>query len=204
MGNRGHIKTKINISSSAIIILLFSIFPFGVILFAYDKPTVVTGFIFLFVVLLCMAVYIQEKNFSSVYSWEKIEATIVSKKVIKYMCFSMYRKWNTAKNIYKIDIKYRYKYNGKIFTSNKYAMSYQGDGDCNCLYTLSEAKRRMQELTKDKTITIYVNPLNPDESVIIRDKSDNYGIPYFILFLYIASLFYLLFKIYVQDIRVGA
>ncbi len=202
MDNKSHIKTKINISSSAIIILLISIFPFGVILFAYDKPMVVTGFVLLFVVFVFMAIYIQEKKFSSVYSWEKIEATIVSKKVIKYMCFSMYRKWNTAKNIYKIDIKYRYKYNGEIFTSNKYAMSYHGDGDCNFLYTLHEAKRRMQDLTKDKTITIYVNPLNPDESVIIRGKSDNYGIPYFILLLYIASLFYLLFKVYVNRVEI--
>ena len=190
------IKTETYMSFNIIGLLFLSSIPIVAILFFYKQPIIGIFFVSVFILFIFYTIYKQDKRFASVYKWERIEAKVKSKKIVKYTCLTMYRKWNTAKSSYKIDIKYQYEYNGVIVTSNQYAMPYKGDADCNFLYTLDEAEKTMDAITKDKKVTVYVNLSNPEESIIMQGKSKQYGISYPILFMYMVGLFYLLFKVY--------
>ena len=171
--------------------------PFVIIPMTYKYKIVGILFSLLFIMYIIYAIYKENKRFVDVYRWIGRQARIKQIKIVKYACMSMFRKWNTKNNTYKIDIEYEYQVNDKAFTSSRYAFSYKGDGDCNFLYTLDEATKIVQQMKKDKTITVYVNPKNPEESVVVKGKSDYYGIPYFILGIYVISLVYFSYRIYV-------
>jgi hypothetical protein len=198
MNPAANIKTETDIPLSTIIALFVSIVPIISMFLFYKQIAVVVSSVFLFVLFVFIVIYKQEKRFVSTYYWKPVEAKIKSKKVVRYICMSIYRKWNTSKTSYKIVIKYQYEYNGKIYTSTKYAMSYKYDGDCNFLYTLEEARKIMCDITQNGKITVYVNPSDPHESIIVQGKSDKYGAPWSILIIYVISICFMLYKMYLS------
>jgi hypothetical protein len=194
--NNSSIKTEVHMSYNIFSLLFLTSAPIITILFFHKQPIIGIFFVFVFILFIFYTIRRQDKKFVSTYSWVKADAVVKSKKIVKYGCMSMYRKLNTTNSSYKIEITYQYQFDGEIFTSNQYAMAYRGDTDCNFLYTLNEANKIMHAITKDKIITIYINPLNPKESIVMQGKSNRYGISYSILVTYLIFLIYFVYKIY--------
>lgn len=189
-------------SKNIFFLILMASAPMLGVMFLRDQPSMSMLFLFL---LICWSFYVgydyykQNKKFGSTYKWERIEAKVTKKRVFHLNCMSINFRMSPYRiktHGYRVDITYKYEINGKEYKSNQYSWAYNGDADCNYLYTLEEAKKIMHRLTKDKKIKIYINPHNPQESVIVRGKSLWYAFPHGLLSVYIIVLFYLIYRVY--------
>ena len=183
-------------------LMLIAMIPIIVLMIYSSQPLIGISFsIFYMIVIFLIANKIDKNNnsFESTYDWKEVHAKVIKKNVIKLTCFTLFLKmdkYKMATNSYKIDITYKYDIDGEVYTSNQYALSYKGDADCNYLYPLDEAKKLLYKLTKDNHINVYVNPENPEESVIMRGRSKSYGFPYSALYIISVVIAFFAYEIY--------
>lgn len=88
------------------------------------------------------------------YRWKEASATILSSSV---------QEDKGKEDPFFVAVTYRYTWEGKSYTSDKYAPSRSSYGDYN------KALERAEMLPADTTITCYVNPKDPAEAVLRRD-----------------------------------
>ncbi len=95
------------------------------------------------------------KSYVIVKNWDKTEATVLSKKVAKH-------ENSSTKGQYGVKVEYAYVFNNQKYTNNKVYLVELSGGQVNQYQ--SNAQEVVDKL-QDK-ITIYVNPKQPDQSVI--------------------------------------
>ena len=190
------------IGKSIFYFYLMILLPILTMTFFHDKPMISSLFLLFFI---CVGVYVlynyhkQDEKFKSSYSWERVDAEVITKKISLLLFESLHshiHRFKQKTDSFKINITYKYIYKEKEYISNKYALSYTDDNvDCNYLYTINEANKTMYNITKDKKVKIYVNPDNPEESVIKRGKSSLYSFSYGLIIVYIVVLSTLIYLV---------
>ena len=118
----------------------------------------IAGGIFLFFVLF----YRPLSNVYKSASWESVPAVVTASKLAERIGFN-----RSSKPSYTIKIEYRYEYNGKNCTGDRYDFfrsrnRYYSFGELDMLNIVNNHPA-------GKKITCLVNPENPDESVISRE-----------------------------------
>ncbi len=103
-------------------------------------------------------------------SWNRIQATIISKKI------ELHKKVSSRNSPYAIRVEYRYNFNNKEYINNKVYLAELLGGQAN--YMESSAKRVLENI-KD-TAEIYVDPTDPQRSVLF---CTGVGMYFFILFI---------------------
>ena len=201
MQNR-NMHTEYHIGRSTFYLILLMLIPMLTMIIFHDYPYISTSCLLLFI---CLSIYIiynyqkQDKKFASTYQWEVVNAQVINKKIIKFNCITLHShipKYEKDPHMFKIRITYKYTYGNQKYTSKKYALSYSDDTkNCNYNYTISEANKTMYRITKDKKVKIYVNPENPEESVIERGKSSLYSFSYGLVIVYIVVLSTLMYLV---------
>jgi hypothetical protein len=175
----------------------YSIFVITLLLFfvAFDKPLLAPLVAIVILMFYMYSYYRQEKRFDDTYEWDEVIAKVIRKNRVLANCFSVASTTHKYKKCYKVNIAYKYRYEDKEYQSDKYALSYKGDRDCNYLYdTVDQANKMMYRYTKDSKVKVYVNPENPNESVIMRGKSKLYGFRYDLMLTY--SMLYVIQFVY--------
>jgi hypothetical protein len=175
-----------NISSwwNTLRLIVFFVLPPMLVFFLYPNKLLALIIPVSIVLLFIVLTLLENKRFEKTYEWKEVDAKIQGKKLRRYYCNSSYRTFGPPwsrfrKENYKLDTEYSYIIDGKEYISNQYALAYYGDNDCNYLYSLSDALELMHTFDqKDKIIKVYVNPDNPEESVIKRGRSKWYKIPF--------------------------
>ena len=126
---------------------------------------ILTAIVFLAagIILFFMILYLPLSNFYKSASWESVPAEVTASKLaVKY---DSGRRNNKVS--YSIKIEYRYEFNGKICTGDRYDFFRSR----NRYYTFGGLQ--MQQIVNHhpagKKITCLVNPENPSESVISRE-----------------------------------
>jgi len=118
------------------------------------------------------------------YSWKPHKAKVWSTKIQKHSCS---KRWG-----YYPKIKYFYYINKKRYVSDNFFPI-----KCEGFYTKEKAKTLLKRLVKNSELTVYINPNNPTESVIIRGEDGEFesNLMYLVYFLIIPYnvLFYYLF-----------
>jgi hypothetical protein len=122
--------------------------------------------------------YQKKKKISETFLWKKVKAKVLKKKIIKYICILRPKLYP-----YRLDIKYIYTINGEEYISSQYAMGNYGDTRCNYFYELSQAQEMMRSLIKNKETDILVNPLNPEESIIVAGVDSAFSPSYIFVFM---------------------
>ncbi len=89
-------------------------------------------------------------------AWQKVNATIISKKV------ELHKKISTRNSPYGIFVEYRYNYNGSEYKNDKVYLVELIKGQTN--HTQAAATRVIDKMENE--LSIFVNPKDPQESVI--------------------------------------
>jgi hypothetical protein len=89
-------------------------------------------------------------------AWIKIEANILSKEV------KLHEKYSTSRSPYAVNVEYLYIYNNIEFKNNKVYLAEMLGGQVN--HMQQTANKKLAEI-KEK-MSIYVNPKNPQQSVL--------------------------------------
>ena len=194
--------TEYYIGKSAWYTILLMLTPMLTMIIFHNHPYISALFLLFFI---CLSIYIiynykrQDTKFNATYQWDTLNAQVTGKKIIKLNCMNLHShvpRYEKDPHMFRIKITYKYEYNNQKYTSNRYALSYSDDTeDCNYLYTISEANKIMHKITKDKKINIYVNPDNPEESIIERGKSSLYSFSYGLVIVYIVVLSTLIYLV---------
>ncbi len=100
------------------------------------------------------------KLYLKVKKWTKTEADLVSKKI------EIHKKYSTSKSPYAVRIEYKYTYNFQEFFNNKVYLIELINGQVNHIETQAQ---KVIDKVNDK-IEIYVNPKNPQQSVIFCNR----------------------------------
>ncbi len=98
----------------------------------------------------CIQLYFKVKN------WTKVKASIISKKT------ELHQKYSTGRSPYAVKVDYTYIFLNNTYTNNKVYLIELIGGQVN--HTEASAKKVINTL--EDTIVIYVNPKNPQHSVI--------------------------------------
>ena len=99
------------------------------------------------------------KIYFKVKKWERVNATVVSKKA------EPHKKNSTGRSRYGVLVDYKYNYNNVDYVNNKVYLIELLGGQAN--HMESSAKKIVDKI--EHTISIYVNQQNPQESVIFCD-----------------------------------
>jgi hypothetical protein len=94
--------------------------------------------------------------FLKVQKWDRVEANILSKEIF------LRPKYSTRRTPYGIKIEYEFHFNGRKYTGNKMTLPELLGGQVN--YMQKDAEKRVHKI--EPTPKVYVNPNNPDESVL--------------------------------------
>ncbi|MDP1799974.1 MAG: DUF3592 domain-containing protein [Bacteroidota bacterium] len=89
-------------------------------------------------------------------AWDKVNATVISKKV------ELHKKVSTRNSPYAVRVEYRYAYNGTEYTNDKVYLVELIGGQTN--HMESAANKKINEIKE--TETIFVNSKDPQESVM--------------------------------------
>lgn len=121
--------------------------------------------------------------------WKHYEATIDSIQLMHLHCVSLVM----SEQFYP-KITYTYKVDERTVTSDKYALF-----TCNHLSSEEKTLTQIKVLKKQKTIHIFVNPKNVNESVVQQGASEKFtyllygqifiGIMLVVMYLYLITLF---------------
>ena len=98
------------------------------------------------------------KSYITVKNWDKIEATVLSKKVLK-------QEKSSTRGSYGVKVDYSYVFNNQKYTNNKVYLVELSGAQVNQYQSNAE---KVVDKFQDK-ITIYVNPNQPEQSVIFCD-----------------------------------
>lgn len=128
--------------------------------------------------------YLENKRIKHTYTWDKINAKVLSKKIIMRICI-FYRR----PMLYQVQIKYKYNFDKHEIISNTFALE-----KCSYFYELNDAKKLINKLVHDNNISIYINPKNQEESIIMQGSSFSYQDKYLALIISMISM--ILFAIY--------
>ncbi len=117
--------------------------------------------------------------------WHKTTATIIASGVSRTTHFIKTNNHLHTYNQYVVTTKYRYAFNGKQYVGDQYRIG-EGNHVSGFYGSRADAERwlRNSEYTRGKTITIFLDPNDPSESVI----SNQIGWPVFVPFM-LAGLF---------------
>jgi hypothetical protein len=113
------------------------------------------------------------KTYAKVKSWTKTEATVLSKSV------SMHEKYSTRNTPFAVKVEYQYVFNNTPYTNNTVSLAELLGGQVNYM---EKSANKIIDGIKDKT-PIFVNPQNPQQSVIFCDGLGLYIIVIFIGFI---------------------
>lgn len=102
-------------------------------------------------------------------AWEKVNATVVSKKVV------LHKKISTKNSPYWIFVEYKYNYKGKEYTNSKVYLVELIGGQTN--HMESAANKKINEIKESETI--FVNPKDPQESVMFCNGIVMYVVIFF-------------------------
>ena len=132
----------------------------------------ISGFYFLFIQPLRQSRVAKE--------WKPVSATIVSSEI-------EFDHGRSKTQRYHLKVSYRYILNERIYTSNRFSF-------VQPTYSRQQAEIKLKNFPIGQSIPIYINPINPAQSVIFREVglSAYYGGIVSILFILLGL--YLLFK----------
>lgn len=94
--------------------------------------------------------------FFKVQKWDRVEAKILSKEIF------LRPKYSTSRTPYGIKVMYEFNFNGRKYTGDKMTLPELLGGHVN--YMQKDAEKRILKI--ESTPQLYVNPNNPDESVL--------------------------------------
>ena len=178
---------------------LFFVLAFVVLFILREQKNIAAIFLFVFFIFILLFVFFKSRRFEDTENWDKIKATILNKRILKMNCWTMFRRATLKQNTYALKIKYQYHYHGKEYASDRYALSYNDDADCNYMYSLEEAREILKSLETNGEIDIFVNPADPSESVIKQGRSEKYGLPFGQLSVLFLTYFVYLFLVLSQS-----
>ena len=84
--------------------------------------------------------------------------------------------------LYRVDVSYRYEWQGKSYTSRRYALYDQGTRS----YDAKAAA--VQRLVPGSTVTCYVNPAQPGEAILNRAHTNNFTVWKIVIGVFIVGL----------------
>jgi hypothetical protein len=186
-------EVKQCISSELIWLYLFSVLSIIFIIFLYENKKWMIGWTLIYVICIVFYFIYKEKQFST-QKWIKVEAKVKSAKVIKCICFSIFMQRQDSNEVYRPNVEYIVKYNGKIIESTEYAVSYD-DVDCNFNMSEQEALLLVKNMRREKFIVAYINP-ETYKCILTLEKSKGYGIPYTGLSIAGLMFLFLVYKAY--------
>jgi len=102
-------------------------------------------------------------------AWDKLKATVISKKI------ELHKKVSTKNSPYGVKVEYKYQHNSIEYTNNKVYLVELIGGQTN--FMESSAKKAINEI--GDTALIYVNPKDPKESVMFCNGIGMYVIIFF-------------------------
>ena len=108
---------------------------------------------------LCVYLYLMRpaSRVMAAKSWTPTPCRVVSSKV------TVVRRSDSVRDLYKVDITYRYSFGGREYTSNQYdLMGDAGSGG------VKGKERTVARYPPGRAATCYVNPANPREAVLDR------------------------------------
>lgn len=172
---------NVSIGLSGFIVVLISL-----IMAAYSEKLLSYGWIIfhLYILFLFSIYYKRNKKIKENYSWQPYQAKVLSTKIQKHSCS---QRWG-----YYPKIKYHYVIDGKRYVSDNFFPI-----KCEGFYPKEKAEQLLKKLVKNFEVTVYVNPDNHSDSVVIRGKDGEFesNLMYLVYFLIIPYnvLFYYLF-----------
>lgn len=101
--------------------------------------------------------------------WEKVNATIISKKV------ELHTKVSTKNSPYAVRVEYKYNYNGTEYKNDKVYLVELIGGQTN--HMESAANKKINEIKESETI--FVNPKDPQESIMFCNGIVMYVVVFF-------------------------
>ncbi len=182
------------VSKELLYVSLYSFLIISSIVFMGSAKSLIFFVISFYFISIIIYIRHKSKKYKNLDRWIEIDAELISAKVIKCICFSIFRVRQNENEVYKPEILYKYKNNEKERISSQYAISLD-DVDCNFSYTQQEAQKIVNDIKKNKTIKIFVNQ-DTGESVISLDKAKGYGIPYVGMTIASFMILFLVYKIY--------
>lgn len=101
------------------------------------------------------------------YAWVKGKARVLNKEIADFTSIC-----KPPLLRYRIKILYAYTYQETLYESDTFALGVFGVPGCNYFFSeVEEAKEYADKLIRDNEMTIYINPENPNKSVIKRGIS---------------------------------
>lgn len=165
------IQTELNLIPKNIWYLVMIFFIFLSLLFL--NKLIATIFAFIWFVFTLYFTYQKKKKIRETFLWRKVKAKVLNKRIIKYICILRPKLYP-----YRLNIKYTYTINNKDYISSQFAIENHGDPKCNYFYELDEAKTMINNLVKNNEIDILLNPLNPEESIVIAGVNSAFSPSY--------------------------
>jgi len=111
----------------------------------------------------------------NVRTWQRVQATLLTKEIY------VHKKISSANSPFGIRVNYAYQFNQQSYNGNHVYLTELAGGQVNHMKSLAEKK--IKELSDQ--MLIYVNPQQPEQSVIYCKGIGLYG---FILFMGVFSL----------------
>ena len=124
------------------------------------------------------SIYRRKLRINSTYKWEKVQATVLSKKIQIGSPFGA-----TPLLRYILNIKYKYTYNSHKYISNKFAIETCMEPSINFIYSREEAESLLKQIVNNNKIEIFVNPKDPSDSIILQGSQTSILVLFLFLFL---------------------